>query len=247
MNPYQYQLQLLQELQKRLGSLATPEYLAELGKYRKFFGMIRETMGPMDLYRSMRECNIYKLYDEPHDYERMDASVILDGILGKHLQDLLTLVRLYQLSSGPLEQALEKHIRKAIQVFPRNSPCLDAYITELDRLVWIFTQPVEVPSPIAGATLKPEDFTARPEIPEGLSEYEVATRLLEVFRASLLYSEDFTCENFQVFLQKFGVYGNPAFGALLIPSFTEISNLLQTFYQTHDIREIINPTEFDTL
>lgn len=247
MNPYQYQLQLLLELQKRLGPLATPEYLAELEKYREFFETLphQTDTNPMALYQHLRNCNIHKLYDEPHEYERMDASVILDGILGKHLQDLLTLITLYQLSSGPLESVLELHIRKAIHIFPRNSPCLDAYTTELDRLVRIVTKPVQQPEVIPGATLKPEDFE-EPSIPAEATEYEVAMKLLQSFHLCVSEASDFTCENFQLFLRTFGIFGNPKYGAVLMPSFVEVTNLLETFYQVYDIRDIINPSEFDS-
>lgn len=241
MNSYHYEL--LQELQKRLGSLATPEYLAELDKYHKFFETITPSMGPMDLYKCMRECSIYKLYDEPHIYESMNASVILDGILGKHLQDLLTLVSLYQLSPGPFESVLEEHIRKAIQIFPRNSPCLDAYTTELDRLVRIVTKPIESAAP-GPSTLQASDFV-EPEINPQATEYEVAYKLLQSFHSCVKNPSDFTCENFRVFLFTFGIYGNPKYSAVLMPTFVEVSNLLEHFYQVNDICDIIHPSTFD--
>jgi hypothetical protein len=188
----------------------------------------------------MRECGIYKLYDEPHTYERMDAHTILDGILGKHLRDLLTLVSLYYLSSGPRKSVLEKHIRKAIHIFPKNSPCLDAYTTELDRLVRIVTQPIEPSEPIAGE----HTFTV-PVIGADATEYEVAVKLLQTFHSCVKTPSEFTCEYFQVFLTTLGVYGNPTYSAVLIPTFVELSNLLEQIYQVRDICDIIHPSKFD--
>lgn len=199
-----------------------------------------EHMDASMVVAQMRASGIQKLFDEPESYGTMHAKHILDGILGKHLRDLATLVRMYEEAESPLKERLYLELQKAVYSLPRKSPCLDAYTTELDRLVRVYSEPLEETRTVEGATLSKESFQHICDLnPIGTAgtDYEKAEAAFELFQSCCSHK---TPQNFAVFLQAIQFYGNEWLGTLGIRSFQTVSNLLQAIHCVGSLEELMD-------
>jgi hypothetical protein len=219
-------LSLAEDLQIRCQEFENQEVLEELNKYIQFFKTFPTIANSQSLYNHMRVCNLKKLYDEPEIYENLDVHIPLEGIVIKHLRDTLTLLDIYQGLRDTKKEVVFQEILSLLTSLPRSSPCLDAHITKLDRLVRILQTQVE---DYSGTSLSLSLENAK-------TDHEIA---YEIFQAFLQTSTNPTEEAFHTFVKLHNLLGNPAYKTLLIPTFQELLNLLIDIYQTSDFLPIV--------
>ena len=204
-----------------------PEVLEELDKYIQFFQTLPETNSPQNLYNHMRFCGFKKLYDEPHIYEGLSVQIPLEGVLIKHLRDTLTLLDIYQGLPDMKKDAVFQEISSVLRSLPKPSPCLDAHVTKLDRLVRILQTQVE-------------DCSGTPlslSLENAMTDHAIA---YEIFHSFLETANNPTEEAFLLFVHQHCLLGNPSYKTLLIPSFQELLNLLSDIYQTQDFATMVS-------
>ena len=214
-------LSMTRELQHRCESLGILEVLQELDKYIQFFETLPSSLNSQILYNHMRSCGFKKLYDEPHIYEEMSVRVPLEGILLKHLRDTLTVLDIHQSLQGLKKETVFQETVSLLQNLPRSSPCLDAYVTKLDRLVRVLQTPItDCSGNHLCLSLNSTD-----------TDHAVAHKIFQTFLES---SEHPTEEKFEQFVRHNCLLGNPVYKTVLIPNFQELLNLLIDIYQTQD-------------
>ena len=227
-------LSLAKELQRRSQQLLSKEVLEELDKYIQFFEtlptVLLDSQTPCRaLYSHMRFCKFRKLYDEPHIYESMNVKIPLEGILQKHLRDSLTLLDLCESLSGRKQQIVYEKIVSLLELLAKSSPCLDAYVTQLDRLVRILQTPT-IPSK------KIQTIPLHLPLDDASNDYAVAQGIFRAFCETKVPLEETL---FHQFVMDHSLLGNETYKTVFIPTFQELMNLLEEIYQTNQISEMV--------